>query len=270
MKKLGTCTVGDLEEALLARYPRAWAEPWDRVGLSVGDSAQVVARVAVSLDATPDAIAAADAVGANVLVTHHPVCLDMPQRIGPASPATELAAGAIWEAVRRGVALVAFHTNLDRSPDATGRLPRMLGLDPVCGIEAGRDPARGRLGSYADLGAGITLDALACRCGEVFGGVAQVFGDGAAAVGRAAFFTGSIGSGVGDALAVGADVAVCGECGYHRALELVGRGCAVIILGHDVSERPLADVLAERLVQAGLPADAIVRLADAPAWHGVG
>lgn len=32
--------VAELERALLARYPKTDAEPWDHVGLSVGDPAR--------------------------------------------------------------------------------------------------------------------------------------------------------------------------------------------------------------------------------------
>lgn len=262
-------TAGAVERALFDAYPRAWAEPWDRPGLMVGDPLARADKVAVALDATAATVRAAAARGASVLVTHHPVCLEMPARVAPEASGAPLAAACIWEAVARGVACIAMHTNLDRSADATGRLPGMLGLEAQCGLEAGRAPGDGRLGSVADLGEPCALGELARRCREVFGRVAQVYGDPAQRVARAAFFTGSLGGCGEDALAAQADVVVCGECGYHRALDLVGRGCAVIILGHDASELPLVDVLAERLVAAGVPAQDVVHVDAGPAWFPV-
>lgn len=44
--------VADLERALLARFPKTDAEPWDHVGLSVGDPAAEITGVACALDAT--------------------------------------------------------------------------------------------------------------------------------------------------------------------------------------------------------------------------
>ena len=44
--------VAELERALLARYPKTDAEPWDHVGLSVGDPAAEITGVACALDAT--------------------------------------------------------------------------------------------------------------------------------------------------------------------------------------------------------------------------
>ena len=263
-------TIGEVEEALFAAFPRAWAEGWDRVGLAVGDPDAPVARVALALDATPSSVRAAQAAGADVLVTHHPVCLEMLTSIRPDSCGAPLASATIWEAATCGVALVAMHTNLDRSPRATARLPRMLGLEPlVCGIELGRGAGSGALGSVAELACCTSLDALALHCRATFGRVAQVFGVGEAPVRRAAFFTGSLGGNGADALAADADVVVCGECGYHRALDLVARGCQVIILGHDTSELPLVDVLTDRLEEAGFARDALVRVDGAPVWHSL-
>lgn len=257
-------TVCSVEQELFRRFPADWAEPWDRVGLAVGDPQGKVETIALALDATPDAIRAAADVGASLLVTHHPVYLTAPLTIGPAS---SVASAAVWEAVRCNVALVAMHTNLDRSPLATGRLPQLLGLSPTCGIESGRDPRRGSLGSVAALESPLSLDEFARQCGDVFGRVAQVYGSPDQRVSRAAFFTGSLGDSGADALRAGADVVVCGECGYHRALDLTTQGCAVIILGHDVSELPLVDVLGESLIDAGVSPARLIRLEVPPSWY---
>ena len=45
--------VAELERALFARYPKADAEPWDHVGLSVGDPAVEITGVVCALDAKP-------------------------------------------------------------------------------------------------------------------------------------------------------------------------------------------------------------------------
>lgn len=261
-------TVGDLERALFDAFPKAFAEPWDRVGLSVGDPARLFGRVACALDATPQTVAEARRVGADVLVTHHPVCLDMPPAVVPLeSPQGSLSSGCIWDAVVGGVALIAMHTNLDRSACATARLPRMLGLDPVCGIEQGRVPHTGALGSLAQVSQPLALDELAGRCRDVFGRVAQVYGSGETQLRRIAFFTGSLGGLGEDAVAAGADAIVCGECGYHRAIDLNARGIAVIILGHDVSELPLTACLHQALVSAGVPSDRLTVIREPVRWH---
>ena len=64
--------------------PAADAEDWDRTGMTVGDPARLVEKVAVALDPTPEAVREAAARGANVLVTHHPAYLEAPEAFGPA------------------------------------------------------------------------------------------------------------------------------------------------------------------------------------------
>ncbi len=259
--------VAELVEALFERYPRSWAEPWDHVGLAWGDPEAPVERVALALDATVETVREASAKGANLLLTHHPVYLKAPETFSPPARDVPSSAACIWEAATKGVALVSMHTNLDRSDDATGRMPRLLGLEPECGIELGRRAGEGSLGSAATLEKPMGLDAFARRCRDVFGRVAQVYGSPDATVERAAFFNGSLGDSGEDALAAGADVVVCGECGYHRALDLLTRGCAVIILGHDTSELPLVGVLKERVVELGVLPENLFCLETEPLWH---
>ena len=127
--------VGDLLEALEREFPRAWAEPWDRTGLLVGDPDAVVAGVLVSLDPSPDALSRAEELGASVLVTHHPAFLeDMRPTPGAGM------AGVPFAAIARGIALVAAHTNLDRSPAGGDALPLALGLTPEVALEDGVQP----------------------------------------------------------------------------------------------------------------------------------
>ena len=124
-------TVGDVERVVALRFPPEWAEGWDRVGLLAGDPEVAVTGVALALDPTPSAIAATVALGANVLVTHHPAFLEMPKWLTPGRGA----AGVLFNALSSGVALVNAHTNLDRAPAAGKLLPDALDLEPLRPIE---------------------------------------------------------------------------------------------------------------------------------------
>ena len=121
-------SVGALEQALLAEFPAADAEEWDRTGLLVGDPAVPVRAVAVALDPTVGAIDAAADAGANVLVTHHPAYLTPPTSFQPASSPALNSGAVVYRAIQRGVALMNFHTALDVSARAQRMLPGMLGL----------------------------------------------------------------------------------------------------------------------------------------------
>ncbi len=262
--------VSELEKALLDRMPLSWAEPWDKVGLSVGDPCAEVSRVALALNASADNVRLAHDAGANLLLTHHPVCLSMPDRLLAPWSGADFAQACIWESVRLGVGILSLHTNLDRSPQALVAMPGLLGLEACrLGLETDRPQAHGRLGSAAQLPGRATLHEFAKQCKSAFGAVAQVYGDMGVIPTRAAFFTGSLGDCGRYALQAGCDVVVCGECGYHRALDLVAQGCAVIVLGHDVSEFPLVGVLDGELERLGMPRDSRVLLCEDSAWRSI-
>ena len=126
-------TVGALRDALDRRFPPAWAEPWDCVGLVVGDAGATVAGVLVTLDATAEAVGRAVDSGATVLVTHHPPFLEPPSFVDRgAGPA-----GTLQAAVRHDVAVLSYHTSLDRAPDGASALALELGLAPSGPLESG-------------------------------------------------------------------------------------------------------------------------------------
>lgn len=261
-------TVAALERALLGRFPLSDAEAWDRVGLSVGDPAREVTGVACALDVTPGTIASARERGCSVLLTHHPVCLEMPRLVAPARSGAPTPSSSLWQAVEDGVALIALHTNLDRSREGAAALPRALGMEPCGSLEGGRPGGAGSLGALVELPGRPSAGEVARLARERLGRLTQVFGDLDAPVSRLGFYNGSMGSqGCADVAAAGCDAVVCGECGYHRALDLASVGRAVIILGHDVSELPMVGVLADAARACGVPGDRVVALEEPLRWR---
>lgn len=124
-------TVGELVARLTDRFPLEWAEPWDAVGLRVGDGTEPAGRAYVTLDADVRALEAAHAAACGTLVTHHPPFLGE-----PASLTGDSAEGRfILAAARRGIAVISMHTNLDRSPEGADALSLALGLTPERPLE---------------------------------------------------------------------------------------------------------------------------------------
>ena len=155
--------VAELERALLARYPKTDAEPWDHVGLSVGDPAVEITGVACALDATEANVLRAQEAGANVLLTHHPVYIKAPEAFCPADATRPQCSAALYEAARCGVSIISLHTNLDRSHEARVCLSKLLGAAPVSSLEHVDDPEVTGLGTLATLNDPCTLRDLATR-----------------------------------------------------------------------------------------------------------
>ncbi|MDN5375942.1 MAG: hypothetical protein PWQ39_982 [Thermacetogenium sp.] len=105
-----------------------FAEEGDRIGLLVGSPSQRVKKLLVTLEVTDEVIAEASAVGADLVVSHHPLFRDpltsLRDDLYPASLACKL--------VKAGIALFAAHTNLDAAPGGVNDiLAERLGLIDV-------------------------------------------------------------------------------------------------------------------------------------------
>ena len=248
--------VNDIVDIVAAAFPPEAAEGWDRPGLSVGDPDAEVRGVACALDVTPATIRAAADAGCNVLVTHHPAFLEAPFPVTPDVRSSSLAGACVWDAARRGVALVAAHTNLDRSEAALDLGAELLGLRRLGRLQEG--------GGYGALleAAGLTLGQLADRVRLSFGCTPVVWGSPSRPLETVAFCSGSLGSLGQEAVRRGVGCVVSGEAGYHRLSELACAGVDAILLGHDASERPYAGLLAKTIRDAA--PDTGIQVLDEP------
>lgn len=267
-KPVSAVTTGALERALLAEFPAADAEAWDRTGMTVGDPARLVTGVAVALDPTVEAIENAANAGANVLVTHHPAFLAPPSSFMPASSVAANPGAGVWRAVERGVSILSYHTALDVSVRAQRVLPGMLNLNfqqVLVPIPGSRDKGYGQLCTLGEDD-GLTLGQLAARCTSVFGRTPRVWGDFPRELDRVVTATGSTGDLGRACLQAQVDCLVCGEIKYHDALELSQAGLAIIDLGHDTSELPLVAVLADAVESVGIPGDLVMVVDQGDNW----
>lgn len=276
-KQSRSFTIAQIEQALLKEFPREDAEDWDVMGLTVGEGALPVEKIAVALDPTVEAIRKAADIGATLLITHHPPFLEGPTSFAPADSVAVNPGAGVWAAIGNRVALMNFHTALDVSRRAQQALPQILGLrysgqvvlpiasskrkgyGQLCTVEGSEK--RGRAAASAE-----TLSRLAHRCVSNFGRAPKVWGDFRKPVSKVVTALGSAGNIGRSALALDADCLVCGEIKYHEALELSQAGLAVIELGHDVSELPLVAVLAKTLADAGFPKDKIAIIDQGDNW----
>ena len=268
-KQAKPLSVGELELALLARWPREDAFEWDRTGLLVGDPAQTVSGVAVALDPTGDAIRTAAKMGANVLLTHHPAYLEPPQRLMPSHKLATTPGVNVFTAITEGVSLMNFHTALDVSAEATRLLAGLLSLDFEGVLEPlGTNPEKGlgQVCSVRESDRPFRLAHLAARCTSVFGRTPRVWGDQSTIVDKLVIANGSAGETVWSGLDAGITCLVCGEIGYHKALDASQAGMRIVEIGHDVSEFPLTALLAQGAIDAGVDAERVAIIDQSGKW----
>lgn len=102
--------LAEIIAVLESAYPPALAEPWDTgIGLTCGDPGSLVSSVLLAVDVDP--VTVAEAAGAGLLLTHHPLLFRPVQSV-----AADTDKGSLLHAlIRGGVAHFAAHTNADRA-----------------------------------------------------------------------------------------------------------------------------------------------------------
>jgi dinuclear metal center YbgI/SA1388 family protein len=234
--------------ALEARYDPALAEAWDAVGLVCGDPAETVRSVLFAVDPTTAVVDEAIAVGADLVVTHHPLLLTPVHGV----PATDPKGRLVHRLVRAGIALFAAHTNADRAADhgVNDALAALLGLVDPRPLEPAATPGAG-LGRVGRLPTPVTLREFADRAAAVLpateGGV-RVAGDPQREIRTVAVCGGSGGSLLAAAAAAGADVLLTSDVKHHPASDAgESDGPALVDVAHYASEWPWLPVAADLL-----------------------
>jgi dinuclear metal center YbgI/SA1388 family protein len=121
-------TVADVARAIEEWAPPGSAQPYDNVGLQVGRRDRAVRRAVVALDCTPGVVRQAKDLGAELVVSHHPLLFR------PARSVTggDLVGATVLALAESGIALYSAHTNLDSARDGVSfALARQIGLEGV-------------------------------------------------------------------------------------------------------------------------------------------
>ena len=241
-------TVLDVVNALDRRYPRDWAEAWDRVGLVLGDLAHSVSRVLCVVDCVPETVDQALTVGADLIVAHHPLLLKPVSSIAPDTYKGRI----IHRLIRSDVALYAAHTNADvANPGVSDALARRLGLVdlrplvPATGAAAGEGRGLGRIGELPEpMDLAELTGFVAVRLPETAAGI-RAAGDPARTIRTLAVCGGAGDSFLGDAKNAGVDAYLCADLRHHPASEhLAEGGPALLDVAHWATERPWLDEVA--------------------------
>jgi dinuclear metal center YbgI/SA1388 family protein len=209
-------TLADVVRVLEDLYPPSTAQSWDQIGLVAGDLAQPVRRIHFAVDPTLAVIEEARALGADLLVTHHPLLLR-----GIHSVSTAGAKGATVTAlVVNDIALYVAHTNADvASPGVNDALAEACGLlevEPLAVVEGQPLGRVGRLAAPTSLAEFTTT--LYAALPPSPGGL-RVAGPADARVERVAVLGGAGDDMFDHVRASGADVYVTADLRHHPVLE---------------------------------------------------
>ena len=267
---MSSLVVADVVTLLDERYPAGWADDWDRVGLAIGEPSAPVHRVLFVIDCVAETVAEAIAVGADLIVAHHPLLLR-----GVSSVATTTYKGrAVHGLIKHDIALYVAHTNADQaSPGVSDALAHRLGLLDLRPLRPSRRPGvtDDRLGSgrVGRLPAPVSLAAFAAHAADVLpptaGGI-RVAGDSGRVVTTVAVCGGAGDTYLADATAAGVDAYLTADLRHHPASEhLANGGPALIDAAHWATERPWLDDVAT-IVRRDTGLATIVSNVDTDPW----
>ena len=132
-------TVSDILNYVETLAPRSMKMDWDNVGLLCGTRSTPVTKVLVALDPFEGVVNEAVEMGAELLVTHHPLIF---RPLPNVTDRTSIGR-AIMSLCRHGISAINTHTNLDCAPGGVNDvLAQVLGLADINVIEPkGLDPA---------------------------------------------------------------------------------------------------------------------------------
>lgn len=217
---------------------------WDNVGLLCGRADQEVRKVLVALDPFPHVCEEAAEMGADLLVTHHPLIFQ------PLSAVTDgtTAGRAVMQLITHGIAAINAHTNLDCADGGVNdTLAEVLGLSAIQKVPTDAQGLlrQGEIGTQ-DLGTFLNhiKDTLYCQ------GLRYV--DGRKPVNRVAVGGGACGSEMEAVLLAGCDTFVTADVKYNQFCDAKELGINLIDAGHFPTENPVVSRLAAKL-QAAFP-----------------
>jgi dinuclear metal center YbgI/SA1388 family protein len=217
--------------------PAALAEDWDNHGLLISPERNEVHHVLIDLDCTMKTVEEAKKVGAELVLVHHPLFFSPVKHILTDDPQTSVA----WKLIREGIGLFAAHTNLDRAAGGVNDvLAESLGIRSASAYGDGT----GRIG---DLDEPVSLIEFARKAETALKTVVSFTGDPDRKVQRIAVLGGAGGSMLPEAKEACADAYLTGEAKHHEAIAAEEWGIALLVAGHDETERIVLPALRERL-----------------------
>ena len=212
-------------------------------GLQVPGS-EAVKVVVTGVSAHAELFAQASAAGAQLVLCHHGIFWGSP--LGPITPQTKARLKALFDA---DMSLAAYHLPLDAHPEVGNNALICAGL----GLERAEafGEAKGRpVGWIGEASDGLSIGELVARCSSFIGSDPLVFEAGPAEIRRVGILSGSGGSSLEEAIALGLDAFITGEPSEHVMADAREGGIHFIAAGHYATEtfgvRRLGDLLAER------------------------
>lgn len=226
--------VADVVGVMKTLAPVELAEKWDNVGLLIGAAQREVHKILVMLDLDQQGIDEALEVGADMIITHHPVIM---------SGISTITDPVLLSIIENKISVCSMHTNLDSADEGVNQiLAETLGMSDIEPIDF--DGVLGRVGNVEEcmLSELIQSIKLALDIDHV-----RYVGSKRNKVSRVAVLGGAGADFIPNAKIAGCDVYVTADVKYHQAQMAEKMGLNVIDAGHFETENPIIYKIARYL-----------------------
>ncbi len=240
--------VSEIRSLIETAFPPQAAEEWDNIGLLLGKGDKDVKKVLLTLDITPFVADEAVNFGADLIVSHHPILFGGTKRITDETQEGR----TLLKLLENNVAVIAAHTNLDSAKGGLNDcLAELFKLKNTVPVLPNRAEGAG-LGRIGDLEKPMTALEFAILAKEKLNTPVRLSGDNKKTVKRIAVGSGASDDIVCDAVEMGADLVLTGDCKYHRNQSYVDLGAVIVDAGHYPTEIMSMDIFEKLLKGCGL------------------
>ena len=236
-------TIIDIYKYIDSFAPFKFAEKWDNCGILIGNHKREVKKALVCLDVTKNAINQAVYIGADLIISHHPVIFEPLKSIDSDS--------SVYNLIKNNIAVICTHTNLDASQYGSDAMAsKLLNIDKsdfIVKIDDGF--GIGRVGVLSEI-----------KTGNDFAGfVKSAFGtrfvrylNGDRDIKTFAFCCGGGASYIEAAVKSGADAFITSDIKHSYWIEAKMLGITLVEVSHYDMEKTCIKPLCDKL-QKGFP-----------------
>ena len=237
-------TVSEIYRHLSAVLPSSLSCDWDNDGLMVcATPDKEVKKILLALDVTPAAIEYAVQIGAELIISHHPLIFSGIKRMDGHDGTSR----KVISLLQNDVAVMSFHTRLDAADGGVNDiLASLFSLSDVEKFGVDGDTAA-RIGT---LPKPMAFEDFCRLVKDTLGAPSVCGAKGGDTVSRLAVLGGSGKDYIREAQKMGADTYLTGEVNYNYLLEAAENGLSVVTAGHYHTEDPSLAFFVKTLTEA--------------------
>lgn len=231
--------VQEICDFLFEKAPYALKLDFDNVGLLAGFADAEVRSVLVALDITDGVIAEAEKLGAELIVSHHPLIFEARKSVSD----TDATGRKLVRIISGGRSAICMHTNLDAAPGGVNdTLAEALGAEVKGVLNTVEGVSR-----IAELNEALELNQFLARVKSALGADGLRYVDAGRRVKKLGLCGGAGGGDITLAARAGCDTYLTADVKHHQFLEAQELGINLIDAGHFSTENVIVPIIAKWL-----------------------